>query len=424
MTTLSLCPILNAWQGLLASGLPNNGGLIYTYSAGSTTPATVYQDSAGATPHANPIALDAGGRPPAEIWVNPNLAYKFAVTDSTTAIISTYDNITAGSALSGGTMTGAINEAPPVTLTAASTVAIGGAAANTILMTGSANIYSFDNIPAGAIRTVIYSGGPMITYNATSMILIGGITRTYNSGDVSIFESLGSGNWKEIIYQPFVGWSEPAGFIKAFAGSVAPSGYLACPTSPANISRTTYANLFAALVTNSGYIPQSCTISIASPGVITHNGHGFLGGELVRLFTTGALPTGLSTGVDYYVLYVDSNNFQLSATFNGTALVTSGTQSGSQTYLQSNWGLGDGSTTFGMPWFPKGYAAIAGVSGVQSVGQVISHNHGFSLAVMTSAGAVGFGGIGGNMGTTSTTSSTGGAANLAAGMGTLICVKY
>lgn len=43
-------------DGTLAAGC-----LLYTYAAGTTTPKATYQDSAGATPHANPIVLDAKG---------------------------------------------------------------------------------------------------------------------------------------------------------------------------------------------------------------------------------------------------------------------------------------------------------------------------------------------------------------------------
>lgn len=48
------------------------------------------------------------------------------------------------------------------------------------------------------------------------------------------------------------GLVEKPGFIKAFAGSSAPAGYLALPLVPTNISRTTYADLFAAIGTTWG----------------------------------------------------------------------------------------------------------------------------------------------------------------------------
>ena len=37
------------------------GCLLYTYAAGTSTPKAAYTDSAGTTPHANPIVLDAKG---------------------------------------------------------------------------------------------------------------------------------------------------------------------------------------------------------------------------------------------------------------------------------------------------------------------------------------------------------------------------
>ena len=47
------------------------------------------------------------------------------------------------------------------------------------------------------------------------------------------------------------------------------------------------------------------------------------------------------------------------------------------TAIGTTWGAGDGSTTFGIPWFPADYAAVQANSnvGTQSVGAVISHLH-------------------------------------------------
>jgi len=205
---LALSPIFNGYQSFLPTGAPNSGGLIYTYLAGSTTPTATYFDSAGAVAQANPIPLDSGGRPPGEIWINPSLGYKFVLTDTYFNVIGTYDNIVANSALSGGTMTNALNEAPPVTIASATTVAIGAAAANTINISGSTTIVAFDTIAAGAKRTLIWGGNAQLTYNATSMQLIGGVNRVNGVGDISEFESLGSGNWKEINYIPASGWSQ------------------------------------------------------------------------------------------------------------------------------------------------------------------------------------------------------------------------
>jgi hypothetical protein len=77
---------------------------------------------------------------------------------------------------------------------------------------------------------------------------------------------------------------------------------------------------------------NSCTISIASPAVITQ-GNTYVAGQQVRFTTTGALPTGLSSNAVYYVSAtgLTTSSFQVSATSGGASVNTSGTQSGVQT---------------------------------------------------------------------------------------------
>jgi len=76
------------------SGIPLSGGLIYSYLAGTTTPATTYTSNSGATAHPNPIVLDSAGRVPSgEIWVTPDQLYKYVVKTSTGTLLNTYDNI-------------------------------------------------------------------------------------------------------------------------------------------------------------------------------------------------------------------------------------------------------------------------------------------------------------------------------------------
>ena len=219
MSTLALSPILNGYQSFLQSGLPNNGGFIYSYAAGSTTPQTTWTVSDGSVANTNPIVLDAGGRPPSEIWLLPTQAYKFVVTDSALNQIAVYDNITGAAFLSGGFLSGAINEAPPVTIASNATVAIGAAASNNIIISGANTISAFDVIAAGAIRQVTYSGAVTITYNVTSMQLVGQASRTYNTGDCSVFQSLGGGNWKEINYEPVTGYSKPTFQLTGIVGT-------------------------------------------------------------------------------------------------------------------------------------------------------------------------------------------------------------
>ena len=88
-----LSPIGNGFQFLTTTGLPLNGGLIYTYQAGSSTPLATYSDNAGNVANANPIVLGVDGRPATEIWVTYGYSYKFVLCDSNGNVIQTYDNL-------------------------------------------------------------------------------------------------------------------------------------------------------------------------------------------------------------------------------------------------------------------------------------------------------------------------------------------
>lgn len=91
---------LSPYGGVGAQFLDNagnvlTGGKIYTYAAGTTTPQATYTSSNGATPHSNPIILDASGRVPSgEIWLTDGLVYKFILRDSNDVLIATYDGLT------------------------------------------------------------------------------------------------------------------------------------------------------------------------------------------------------------------------------------------------------------------------------------------------------------------------------------------
>jgi len=71
------------------------------------------------------------------------------------------------------------------------------------------------------------------------------------------------------------------------------------------------------------------TITIASPAVLTAS---LRNGTAVVLNTTGALPTGLSIGTVYYVVGSTGTTCNLSATFGGAAITTTGSQSGAQSF--------------------------------------------------------------------------------------------
>lgn len=202
----------------------------------------------------------------------------------------------------------------------------------------------------------------------------------------------------------------PTATVMDYAGYTAPSGYLLCDGSA--VSRSTYSALWAAISSSS-----TVTITIASPGVITWNSHPMQNGDVVRLQTTGALPTNLTVNTTYYVVNSAANTFQLATSRGGSAINTTGTQSGTHTAIFAPWGWGDNSTTFNVPDFRGrvssgrdnmgGSAAnrlttagsgIAGVNlgdagGAQThtlaTTEIPSHLHQMSSGAITNAGATG-----------------------------------
>jgi hypothetical protein len=83
------------WQFFDNNGTPLSGGKLYTYEAGTTTPAVTYTSASGNTPHANPIVLDSAGRVPSggEVWLNSANLYKFILKTSDEVQIASWDNI-------------------------------------------------------------------------------------------------------------------------------------------------------------------------------------------------------------------------------------------------------------------------------------------------------------------------------------------
>lgn len=158
-------------------------------------------------------------------------------------------------------------------------------------------------LPAGT--TVQQPGTPvngMIRYNSTNQY----------------FEGYTNGNWNQIGATSSTttnGLWQNAQNINTTQAIA--SGYSASSAGPINLVSTIAA--------------QTGTITIASPGVVTVPTTAIPGGNTVILSTTGSLPTGLTAGVTYYVANSSGLTFQLALTSGGTAITTSGTQSGVHT---------------------------------------------------------------------------------------------
>ncbi|MBS3183766.1 hypothetical protein JIQ88_01555 [Pseudomonas sp. PCH44] len=96
--------------------------------------------------------------------------------------------------LSGGKMTGAINEAVVVPLASAATVAIGAAAANTVSISGSTTITAFEGATTGTRRLVRFLGTLTLTHSS-GLQLPGNADIVTAPGDFAEFVAFSSTAW-------------------------------------------------------------------------------------------------------------------------------------------------------------------------------------------------------------------------------------
>lgn len=77
-------------------------------------------------------------------------------------------------------------------------------------------------------------------------------------------------------------------------------------------------------------ITGNVTTAVASPGVVGWTGHPLVVNQAISFTTSGALPTGLTAGVTYYVIAtgLTANQFEVAATPGGAAINFTGSTSG------------------------------------------------------------------------------------------------
>ena len=95
---VNLSPIGNDANFTDASGNPLSAGLLYTYTAGSSTPQTTYTTQGGSTANANPVVLNSNGYPASggsvvEIWLTAGVEYKFTLKTSAGVTVWERDDI-------------------------------------------------------------------------------------------------------------------------------------------------------------------------------------------------------------------------------------------------------------------------------------------------------------------------------------------
>ena len=79
------------------------------------------------------------------------------------------------------------------------------------------------------------------------------------------------------------------------------------------------------------FLPNSTFIQVNPTNTITIPSHGFVNGNKLMFSSTGTLPTGITTGVLYYVVNSAINTFQISISIGGSAVSITGFGSGMHT---------------------------------------------------------------------------------------------
>jgi hypothetical protein len=97
MPVVTLMP-MPYFTGFDADGVPIANGKVKFYKAGTSTPATVYQDGNGAVPHPATINLDGSGN--ATIYFDATQSYKMELYDAANVFVRERDNMAAVPSLS------------------------------------------------------------------------------------------------------------------------------------------------------------------------------------------------------------------------------------------------------------------------------------------------------------------------------------
>lgn len=141
------------------NGVPCNGCLLYSFSAGTTTPLATYSESTLTTPNANPVVMDSAGR--ATIFLSA-ASYKFILKTSAGSTLWTVDNVA-----SIGLSTAAIGE---------SLVVFAGDPNSPITATSYSAGTTYDKAHAGTVFFSFDSANRVGTYALEGMLIGSGGT--------------------------------------------------------------------------------------------------------------------------------------------------------------------------------------------------------------------------------------------------------
>lgn len=425
-------------------GNPLSGGLLYSYTAGTSTPLATYNDASGTTFNTNPVILDSRGE--ANVWLGSS-AYKFKLATATNVDIWTVDNITSVAALSaaaGSSLVGFIAAGSNAVATTVQSKlresvsvqdfgAVGDGSADdtaafvaactyassrniAVFVPGTANWYALSAL-TNANKELLYGTGIIKVNGTTTKIpTVASVDNNFTAA-VNIIKntltpdaytpagSVGSGviytevrrtggygqygNWlSSYLVTDVLSAGEFDTGITSWAGATNLSGgnifgaWVGANSPAQNLGQTYTTGIAVGLEVNVGnrwgnyaspptalggrqqaglfLVPDvlpaldgtnaiACTISVASPAVVTLTAHGLIANQGVVFGGSGTLPTGITAGSTYYVSAtgLTADTFQISTSVGGASVNTTGTFAAPVTVL---------------PSYPGAFAAVIGYS--------------------------------------------------------------
>lgn len=329
-------------------GLPLNGGKVYFYDAGTTTPKNTYTNYGGLTANTNPVVLDAYGE--ADIWLSDGL-YKVVLKTSADVTLWTVDNV---GDLASVASTAGFGQA--ATIASASQVDLGTINSHFAAITGTTTITSFGS--SAAITAPLYLikfDNALTLTHSSNLLLPGSDNITTAAQDRAWCEYLGSGAWRVFAYMKANG--APTLYGPATAANavlIGPaSGADAVPTFRALTTADvplTYKKQIYTSGSGSWTSPANTTSSMVFKVTVTGGGGGGGYGNLVG--TGGGAG---ATAIKYVTGLAASTNYAY-VVGTGGAGGTSGAQTGT---TGGNSTFNDGTTT---------YTGAGGVGGTPSGG--------------------------------------------------------